>query len=135
LKEVVDTRFLVEHFYSNQTEIKRRTSKKLKELIENREGLLPTIVICETVQVTCEKRGKEEAEARYLSLVRSGLQIQDVNQEVAKEAGLLKCRYRNIPIGDCIIAAIATINKAKVLSDDQHFDTIEEIKRTWIETS
>jgi len=132
LKEVVDTRFLAEHFYSNQTETKQKTTNKLRELIKNREGILPTIVICEIVQVTCEKRGKEEAEIRHLSLVRSGLQIQELNQEIAKEAGLLKCRHKNIPMGDCLVAATAIINKAKVLSDDQHFDDIKETKRSWI---
>lgn len=132
MTEVVDTRFLIEHFYSTSTETKRKTSKKLRELIKNKNGLLPTIVICETVHITCEKRGKEEAETRYLSLIRSGMQIQDLNQNIAKEAGMLKCRHRNIPIGDCIIAAIATINKAKILSDNPHFDTIKETKRTWI---
>ena len=132
MKEVVDTRFLAEHFYSNQTETKQKTTNKLRELIKNREGILPTIVICEIVQVTCEKRGKEEAEIRHLSLVRSGLQIQELNQEIAKEAGLLKCRHKNIPMGDCLVAATAIINKAKVLSDDQHFDDIKETKRSWI---
>jgi predicted nucleic acid-binding protein len=132
LKEVVDTRFLVEHFYSNQIETKRKTAARLRELIENREGLLPTIVICEVVRVTCEKRGKEEAETRHLSLIRSGLQILELNQDIAKEAGLLKCRYENVALGDCIIAATAILNKARVLSDDQHFDEIKEVKRGWI---
>jgi len=132
LREVVDTRFLIEHLYSDQTETRRRTSEKLRELTKRKEGLLPTIVIGETVQMVCEKIGKEEAEICYLSLIRSGLEIEDLNQNIAKEAGLLKCRHRNIPMGDCIIAATATINSAKVLSDDPHFDAIKEIKRTWI---
>jgi predicted nucleic acid-binding protein len=132
LKEVVDTRLLVEHFYSNQTEIKRKTARKLRELIENREGILPTLTICEIVQLTCERRGREEAETRYASLIGSGLQIQDLDRNIAKEAGLLKCRYKTIPIGDCIIAATALTNKAKVVSDDPHFDTIKETERTWI---
>lgn len=132
MREVVDTRFLIEHFYSDQTETRRKTSKKLRELIQHEEGLLPTIVICESVQVTCKKRGREEAEIRYLSLIRSGLKIQDLNKDIAREAGLLKCRHRSIPMGDCVIAAIAIVNKAKVLSDDPHFDAIKEIKRTWI---
>ncbi len=132
MKEVIDTRFLIEHFYSDQTETKHKTTMKLRELIKNREGLLPTIVICEVVQVTCEKRGKEDAELRYLSLLRSGLQIQELDQSIAREAGLLKCRHKNIPLGDCVIAATATANKAKVVSDDEHFDEIEEVKRGWI---
>ena len=132
MREVVDTRFLIEHFYSNQTETNHRTSRKLRELTQRKEGLLPTIVIGETIHVLCEKIGKEEAEICYTSLIRSGLQIEDLNQEIAKEAGLLKCRHRDIPMGDCIIAATATTKNAKVLSDDPHYDKIKELKRTWI---
>ena len=132
MKEVIDTRFLAEHFYSNQAETKRKTTKKLRELTEKREGILPTIVLSEIVQITCETRGKEEAEIRYIALIGSGLQIQDLNQNIAKQAGLLKCQYRNIPMGDCIIASTAIINQARVLSDDPHFDNIKETKRTWI---
>lgn len=132
MKEVVDSRFLVEHFYSAEAETKNKTSRKLRELIQRKEGLLPTIVISETVQIICEKVGKEEAEACYLSLIRSGLQIQNLDQNIAKKAGLLKCQYRNLPMGDCIIASTAIINKAKILSDDPHFDATKEIKRTWI---
>lgn len=132
MKEVIDTRFLIEHFYSDNVETRQKTTRKLRELIRNNEGILPAITVCEVVKVTCEKRGKEEAEARYMSLVISGLQVQDLNQNIAREAGLLKCRYRDIPLGDCIIAAIAIINKAKVLSDDPHFDIVREIRHTWI---
>ena len=132
MDEVLDTRFLIEHFYSAEAETRRKTSKKLRGLIEHREGLLPTIVVGETIQIICRKIGKEAAETCYHSLIRSGLKIQDLNQNIAKEAGLLKCEYRNIPMGDCIIAAIAKIKRAKVLSDDPHFDAIKEIKRVWI---
>ncbi|KPV64810.1 MAG: tRNA(fMet)-specific endonuclease VapC [Candidatus Bathyarchaeota archaeon BA1] len=132
MAEVLDTRFLIEHFYSDDAETKRKTSKRLRELTERQKGILPTIVIGEVVRITCEKRGKEEAEARHLLLIRSGLQIQDLDQDIAREAGLLKCRYRNVPMGDCIIATTATMKRAKVLSDDPHFDVMREIKRTWI---
>jgi len=35
-------------------------------------------------------------------------------------------------MGDCIIAATATIRGARVLSDDPHYDIMKEIKRVWI---
>jgi predicted nucleic acid-binding protein len=132
LNEVVDSPFLVEHFYSTEAETKRTTSKKLRELIQRKQGLLPTIVIGETVRIVCEKVGKEEAETCYLSLIRSGLRIQDLDRDIAKQAGLLKCQHRNIPMGDCIIASTAIINQARVLSDDPHFDLIKEVKHSWI---
>lgn len=129
---VIDTRFLVEHFYSDRDEVRRKTTSKLRELIERKEGILPTIVISEIVRVTCERRGVEEARLRFLSLIRSGLKIRNLDAEAAKQAGLLKCRYRDIPMGDCIIVAIALKEKAKILSDDPHFNRIKNVKRTWI---
>jgi predicted nucleic acid-binding protein len=132
LKEVLDSRFLIEHYYSTNTETKQKTSKKLRELIQHNEGLLPTIVISETIKIICEKIGREEAENCYLSITTSGLQIQNLTPPIAKQAGLLKCRYSNIPMGDCIIASTAIINQARVLSDDPHFGSIKEIKRSWI---
>jgi predicted nucleic acid-binding protein len=132
LKEVLDSRFLIEHYYSTNTEIKQKTSKKLKELIQRNQGLLPTIVISETIKIICEKMGREEAEICYLSIIASGLQIQNLNSAIAKQAGLLKCQYKNIPMGDCIIASTAIINQAKILSDDPHYDNIKETKRNWI---
>jgi len=132
LKEIVDTRFLIEHFYSDKPDTKTKTSKKLRELVQRGEGIIPTLVLGEVTRITCEKRGREEANIRYLSLLRSGLQIEELTPKDAKEAGLLKCRYRAVPMGDCIVASLAITKGARVLSDDMHFDIIKEIKRTWI---
>jgi predicted nucleic acid-binding protein len=132
LKEILDTRFLVEYFYSNQTPVKNKIASKLKEMISRNSGILPTIVVAEITQITCEKRGKDMAESRYQALVQSGLLIQDLTQEIAKQAGILKSQHKNVPMGDCIIAATAIANKGKILSDDPHFDIIQEIKRNWI---
>ena len=129
---MLDTRFLSEYFYSNKIESRKRTTRKLKELISKNEGILPTIVLAEIIQITCEKRGKDMAESRYEALTQSGLQIQNLTPPIAKNAGLLKCQYKNVPIGDCIIAATAIQNYARILSDDPHFDVVKEAKRIWI---
>jgi predicted nucleic acid-binding protein len=122
----------MEYFYSDKTEIKQKATKKLKDIIQHKEGILPTIVIGETIQTVCEQIGKEEAEICYANLTQSGLKIQSLSSPIAKQAGLLRCKYRNIPMGDCIIAATALANEATVLSDDPHFDAIQEAKRSWI---
>ena len=132
MKEVLDTRFFIEHFYSDQTQTKQKMAIRLKELVQRKEGILPTIVISEVIQVTCEKRGKELAEIRYHSLMESGLQIVDLTPTIAKQAGLIKCQYKDVPMGDCIIAATAITNQARILSDDQHYGRIKETKSTWI---
>ena len=129
---VLDSRFVMEYFYSNKIETKQKATKKLKDLIQRKEGILPTIVISETVQTICEKIGKEEAEICYANLTQSGLKIQNLTSPIAKQAGLLRSKYRNIPMGDCIIAATAIANQATILSDDPHFDAIQETKKSWI---
>jgi len=132
LKAVLDTRFLTEYFYATQAETKKKTTRKLKELIAKNEAILPTIVLAEIIQITCTKRGKDMAESRYEALTRNGLQIQDLTPPIAKHAGILKSKYKNVPIGDCIIAATAIENHARIFSDDPHFDKVTETKRTWI---
>jgi predicted nucleic acid-binding protein len=129
---VLDSRLLTEYFYSENSEIKENASKKVKELLQSKEGILPTIVISETIQVVCQRIGKQEAEICYATLIKSGLQIQNLTPQIAKHAGLLKSKYRNVPMGDCIIAATAQANQARIVSDDVHFDLIVGIKRIWI---
>lgn len=133
--EIIDSRFLVEYFFSDSEKVKSRASKHLAHLVETRTGVLPTIVVTETVRYVCDKRGTEEAKIRHLSLTRSGLLIADLTGELAKEAGLLKCLHPNIPTGDCIVAATARARKAKILSDDKHFDEIKDISRVWFQTT
>jgi predicted nucleic acid-binding protein len=132
MKEVLDSRFLTEYFYSPDTQLQQKTSKKLKELIQNKKGIIPTIVISETIQTVCQNIGKEEAEICYATIMKSGIRIQNLTPAIAKEAGILRSKHRNVPMGDCIIAATAAANQARILSDDPHFDLIEEAKRTWI---
>lgn len=132
MRQVIDTRFFIEHFYSTDPQIQRKTKQKLKELIERREGTIPTIVLAELVKITCEKRGREEADLRYTSVLRSGLSIVELNSDLAREAGLLRCSYRDVPIGDCIIASIGIASRATVLTDDPHFRKIKQVKTTWI---
>ena len=132
MKAVLDTRFLTEYFYSAKAETKKKTTRKLKELIAKNEAVLPTIVLAEVIQITCTKRGKDMAESRYEALTQNGLQIQNLTPQIAKHAGLLKSKYKNVPMGDCVIAATAIENHARILSDDPHFDKVKEAKRTWI---
>ena len=60
MKMVLDSRFVMEYFYSDKTETKQKATKKLKELIERKEGILPTIVISETIQTICEHIGRDD---------------------------------------------------------------------------
>ncbi|RLE68408.1 MAG: hypothetical protein DRJ34_03055 [Thermoprotei archaeon] len=132
MKTVVDTRFLVEYFYTKDKRVKEKIIRKFRELVSRNKGILPTIVISEIIKITCKRRGIDEAEARYHFLLQVGFNIAYLTPEIAKEAGILKCKYENIPIGDCIIASIAKRYGAKILSDDPHFNIIKEVEKEWI---
>lgn len=132
MKEVLDTRFFIEHFYSSNPEVQKKTREKLRILAKDGAGIVPAIVLTEMVSVTCEKRGEDEANIRYLSILRSGLQVANITPEVAKVAGILRCKHHKVPTGDCVIAAVAITSKAKVITDDPHFEDIESVKRAWI---
>jgi predicted nucleic acid-binding protein len=122
----------MEYFFSRDDEFRSKASKRLALLVEKKMGILPTIVLTETVRYVCEKRGAEEAGIRYLALIRSGLKVADLDGGIARDAGLLKCRHPNVPTGDCIVASVARAKKAKILSDDKHFDEIKGTMRTWL---
>jgi predicted nucleic acid-binding protein len=104
----------------------------MRELTQTGNGIIPTIVLCETIQIICSREGKDKAEMIYLSIVTSGMKMEDLSPSIAKEAGILKSTYKHIPVGDCIIAATAIRNQAKIISDDPHFDSIKETKRAWV---
>lgn len=132
MRQVIDTRFFVEHFYSADPQVQKKTRHHLREVTEKRVGIVPTIVLAEVMKITCERRGRTEAELRHNTIVRSRLRLVELSSDLAKEAGLLRCRYRDVPIGDCIIAAAAIATDATVLTDDPHFRKMKEVKTTWI---
>lgn len=132
MKEVIDTRFLRELSFANQTETKEKVRRKYLSLISKNEGILPTIVLAEITQITCALRGKAMAQSRSQALIQSGLEIQDLTSIIAEKAGILKGINQRLPMGDCIIAAAAQVAHARILSDDPHFDSIPDVKRVWL---
>jgi predicted nucleic acid-binding protein len=122
----------MELLYSDLLETREKARRKMHTLETKNEGILPTIVIAEIAQFTYGLRGKDMAESRYQALIQSGLEIQSLTPRIAQQAGLYKSSHKNLPMGDCIIAATALLNHAKIISDDTHFDCITEIKRVWI---
>lgn len=132
MKQVLDTRFFVEYHYSQDVEIRKKALQKIKELLQNCNGVIPTIVVLETIRIVAQREGKENAEMVYIWLTTIGIKIENLSPSIAKEAGILKSIYTHLPTGDCIIAATAIKNQAKIISDDTHFDFIKETRRTWL---
>ena len=133
MKQVLDTRFLVEYHYSQDAETRKKALQKIMELAQNCNGIIPTIVVLETIRINLLKEKAKKTQKWFIiSLITIGIKIESLSPSIAKEAGILKSIYRNLPTGDCIIAATAIKNQAKIISDDPHFDSIKETKRTWL---
>lgn len=127
LRTVYDTRFFVEHFYSQDAVI----LKKTKEAIRKAEArFISAIVIHEFYQLTLQREGRETAILRT-TLLEKDFTVVTVDAEIAKSAAELRHKYK-ISMADSIIAATALLLKAICLSDDPHFKSVKEIKTAWI---
>ncbi len=132
MKEVLDSRFLLVHYFSDDGPTQARTRARLAALRKERRGVLPSIVVAEVLNTICQRAGRAEARARFRSLERAGLEVVALDPPLAHDAALLKCAHRNLPMADCIIAATALRFRGAVLSDDPHFSRIEGLRTAWI---
>lgn len=132
MKEVLDSKFLLTHYGAKDAEVLSRTRTKLTTLLKERRGVLPSIVIAEVVNAICQEVGRAEALAKLRSLEHAGLEVVHLDSGLAREAGLLKCMHRDLPMADCVIAAIALRLRGRVVSNDPHFSKVKGLHTTWI---
>lgn len=134
MKVVVDTRLFITHFLAENEELRKKTKKILTDLQRpDNVGYVPTIVIHEIYKFEYENVGKDVANMRINSILKSALPITNLNSSIAITAAKLRCKYREIPTADSIVAATSMETKSDyVLTDDPHLSQIEEIKTKWI---
>jgi predicted nucleic acid-binding protein len=127
---VLDTTFLVLHYFSDDEDIltKTRETLRISRKLGNR-AILPTIVLAEFYAQTYKRAGKSIADKHFRELLDSGLVIVPLTEQISYQAGLLRAKYQEkIPWGDCIVAGTAVQNKAKfVVTEDMHLMGIREI--------
>jgi len=132
LKEILDSKFLLTHYFADDEETLSRTRTKLARLRRERRGILPSIVIAEVTNAVSRSRGRDEALTQLRALEHSGLEVVPLDVGLARDAGLLRCVYRDIPMADCVIAATALRLKGRVLTNDPHFSKVKGLRTTWI---
>jgi len=127
---VLDTTFLVLHYFSDDEDIltKTRETLRISRKLGNR-AILPTIVLAEFYAQTYKRAGKSIADKHFRELLDCGLVIVPLTEQISLQAGLLRAKYQEkIPWGDCIVAGTAVQNKAKfVVTEDMHLMGIREI--------
>jgi len=132
VREILDTRFLIEYFASADTAVIERAREKLRNLRRTGSGIIPAMALAEFFCHVCQRAGRKRAEQATESLVSSGLFIFPLSPQIAVLAGSLRCEHRDVPMADCIIAATAIQTRGKVISDDPHFKRLGRVKVDWI---
>lgn len=126
---VLDTTFLVLHYFSDDESIltKTRETLRISRKLGNK-GILPTIVLAEFYAQTYKRTGKDVADKHFREVMDCGLQIIPLTEQISYQAGLLRAKYQEkVPWGDCIVAATAVQHKAKfVITEDPHLMEIKE---------
>jgi predicted nucleic acid-binding protein len=126
-KTVYDTRFFLEHYYSREASMLKKTREAIRKA---KERFISAIVIHEVYWLTLKQEGEETAIVRA-SLLEKDFKVVKVDAEIAKSSAKLRHKYR-ISMAESIIAATALLLKASCLSDDPHFKSMSEIKTSWL---
>lgn len=122
-----DTRFFVEHFYSKHPRVTESTTKEIRQ---ERDKTISSIVIHEVYRLTLQKEGRQVASLRT-ELMTNDFEVIPVSKELAVVSAELRHKY-GIPMADSIIVATAIALKAICVTDDPHILRIREVKARWI---
>jgi len=109
MKVFLDTWVLVEHYKGNPDAL-----FLLKEAKERLEAYISHLTIAELINVISREYGEREARIQYAYLKRSPLVKNATTDEIAKNAGLYKTRYK-FSLADAIILATAIDVGAELL--------------------
>jgi predicted nucleic acid-binding protein len=132
MPRTVDTRFFLTHFLAETDELKEQTRKKMVEL-QAEMAMVPTIVLHEVYKYIHDRLGKDVARLRVDSITTSQLRVVDLTTGIAITSANLRCRYRDLPTADSIVAGTSIETKSRrVVSDDPHFQKITEIRNDWL---
>jgi len=123
-----DTRFLVEHYYSEDKSVTRSTTSEIRR---ERDKAISSIVVHEIYRLTFQKEGRQVAQLR-VELIGKDFEVIPVDEELAVISAETRQEY-GIPMADSIIAATALKLKAVCVTDDPHIQKIRGIKTRWIE--
>ena len=130
--EILDSRFLVTHYTTDDEHILSRTRAKLVALRRERRGVLPSIVVAEVMNVVCREGGRDKALAQLQALEHAGLEVVPLDIGLARDAGALRCVHRDLPMADCVIAATALRLEGRVVTNDPHLSKVKGLRTIWI---
>ena len=126
-RSVYDTRFFVEHYYSGDADVLRKTREELRK---TRERFVSAVVVHEVYRLTLEWEGRETAVLRTSLLVKD-FKVVVVDAEIARSSAELRHKHK-VSLADSVIAATSLLLGAVCVSDDPHLRAMKEIRTRWI---
>jgi len=127
-KAVFDTRFFIEHYYSQDQATLQKTKEELRQ---TKQRYISTIVIHEIYQLTLQKEGRETAKLRT-NLLEKDFKTINVDPRIAKTSAELRHKYKTSMADSIIAATTLTLKATCLLTDDPHLKTMKEIKTKWL---
>jgi predicted nucleic acid-binding protein len=126
-RTVYDTRFFIEHYYSRDAAVLRKTKEEMRK---TRERYISAVVVHEVYQLSLEREGRETAVLRT-SLLEKDFKVVVVDSNIAKCSAEIRHKHR-VSLADSVIAATCVFLSATCVSDDPHLRAMKEIKTKWI---
>lgn len=98
-------------------------------------GFISGVNLSEYYYKTCQKLGRETAEARYYQVRRTLLEVVETDEEVTRLAGEEKCRQPySLSLADCYALSLAKKTRAVLLTTDRELSKIRELNVRFFKT-
>ena len=113
------------------------SADKVEELIAQAHEteaplLITTVNLGEIWYSLARSRSEADADTAVAHLVRLGFEVIDAEWELARQAAVLKAKFK-LAYGDCFAGALAKLKKTEVVTGDREFREIEgEVKVLWV---
>jgi PIN domain nuclease of toxin-antitoxin system len=105
--------------------------KRYFDEIENgvKQGSISAVNLSEFYYKTCQKLGKSTPDIRYYQVRNTRLAVVETDAELARNAGLEKCRQQaDLSLADCYALAAAKRLKATILTTDSQLSKVKDIR-------
>ncbi len=125
-KLLYDTRFFFDYFYSDDAEFVKKLKQEAKT---TKQKFVSALTIHELHHINTKRNGKEVADLRSHA-ISTEFTVVNVDYAIAVQSAELRSA-RKMPMADSVIAATAQVHGCTLVSDDEHFKGIQNLKTKW----
>lgn len=127
---VVDTRFLLAYTFPPTREDRRLLYTFFRSRVLREDTVIPSIVVTEYLKVAGKIIGLSSSEIQVKRFEEAGVRVEPILDVDGYAAGRLALRYPNVPIADILIAVVAQRLRARIVTDDPHYEVLG-VKTVW----